>query len=153
MTKTKRGLAESAPPPVATAQLGAPPPTVPVPPSLFPSFQAASLIRLLPRLPSRGRRASPMKANLRRRPPPLPPAPAPARPSTPPWSSSPAPGAGTAQTSSDYLERPRSPSSPGHLFCRVKRGRSQWGAGIFFFLINSICMVSIPSKACKISKS
>lgn len=52
ITKTKRGFVGAAPPLVATGQLAAPPPTVPVPPSLLPSFQAASLIGLLPRLPS-----------------------------------------------------------------------------------------------------
>lgn len=149
ITKTKRGLAEASPPLVATAQLTAPPPTVPVPPSLLPSFQAASLTGLLPRLPSY--ESITVKSPLRLF---LWPLSQPA-PLIRPWGSSAAPGQGTPQTNSASPESPSSLSSSGHLCCPLERGPLSMGLWDFFFFlcINSIFMVSIPSKDCIISES
>lgn len=146
ITKTKRGLVGVAPPPGATAQLTAPPPTVPVPPSLLPSFQAASLMGLLPRLPSY--ESVIVKSPLRLFLWPL------SQPAPPirPWGSSPAPGAGTPRTNAASLKPPRSLPHSGHLYCPLEKGPLSMGRWDFFF-INSICMVSIPSKDCIISES
>lgn len=146
ITKTKRGLEGVAPPLVAAARLTAPPPTVPVPPSLLPSFQAASLMGLLPRLPSY--ESVIVKSPLRLFLWPL------SQPAPPirPWGSSPAPGAGTPRTHRASLKSPRSLPSSGHLYCPLERATLNGALGFLFF-INSICMVSIPSKDCIISES
>lgn len=126
--KNKMWPRGAAPPPAAAAaQLAAPPPGVPVPPSLLPSFQAASLIGLLTRLPSGGRRASPAKAYLRSR--------LSASSFDPrPWGCSLEPGVGTAWTRLASLRLLRSPSPPGRLCCPLERGPLAMENWDFFFL-------------------